>query len=151
MEINLKKFKDLSVQELYEILRVRESVFILDQKCFYHDIDCKDMNAHHLFMQDENKVIAYLRILDKGVSYDEISIGRVMVDKEYRGNGLARKIMQNAIDFVVHNMNESKIRISAQEYLLDFYKSLGFKAETEVYMEDDIPHIEMIYSAHGGK
>lgn len=149
MEMDLKKFKDLSVQELYEILRARESVFILEQKCFYQDIDYKDMKAHHLFVQDDSKVVAYLRILDKGISYDEISIGRVLVDKEYRGDGLAKKIMQKAIDFVENNMNETEIRISAQEYLLDFYKSLGFKAETEVYMEDDIPHIEMTYSTNG--
>lgn len=147
MEINLKKFADLNILDLYEILRVREHVFILEQKCFYQDIDYKDTKAHHLYVKDGDRIVAYLRILDKGVSYDEISIGRVMVDAEFRGTGLARKIMNTAINFIENTMNEKIIRISAQEYLLDFYKSLGFKEESDTYLEDGIPHIEMSYTS----
>ena len=96
-------------------------------------------------MLDDDRVVGYIRILDRGISYDEVSIRRVMVDSQYRGNGLAGNLMKSAIDFIEHSMNERKIRISAQSYLTDFYKNLGFKIESEEYLEDLIPHIEMLY------
>ncbi|WP_028829581.1 GNAT family N-acetyltransferase [Proteocatella sphenisci] len=145
MEIIIKRFKDLDIKELYEILRAREAVFVIEQECFYQDLDKKDYNAYHMYMIDDDKVAAYLRILDKGISFKEISIGRVMVDSEYRGNDLANTLMKSAIDFIEHNMNETKIRISAQLYLKDFYNRLGFEVESEEYIEDSIPHIEMLY------
>jgi len=145
MEIVIKRFKDLDIKELYEILRAREAVFILEQECFYQDLDKKDYHAYHMCMIDEDKVAGYLRILDKGISFKEVSIGRVMVNSEYRGNDLANTLMKSAIDFIEHNMNESKIRISAQLYLKQFYERLGFKVESEEYMEDSIPHVEMLY------
>ena len=145
MEIIIKRFRDLSARELYEILRARSQVFVIEQNCLYQDVDGKDYYAHHLFMLDDDRVVGYLRILDRGISYDEVSIGRVMVDSQYRGNGLAGNLMKSAIDFIEHSMNERKIRISAQSYLTDFYKNLGFKIESEEYLEDLIPHIEMLY------
>lgn len=145
MEIIIKRFRDLSARELYEILRARSQVFVIEQNCLYQDVDGKDYNAHHLFMLDDDRVVGYLRILDRGISYVEVSIGRVMVDSQYRGNGLAGNIMKSAIDFIEHSMNERKIRISAQSYLTDFYENLGFEIESEEYLEDSIPHIEMLY------
>ena len=145
MEIIIKRFRELTAKELYEILRARAQVFIIEQSCLYQDVDGKDYHAHHLFMLDDDRVVGYLRILDRGISYDEVSIGRVMVDSQYRGNGLAENLMKSAIDFIEHSMNERKIRISAQSYLTDFYKNLGFKIESEEYLEDLIPHIEMLY------
>ncbi|KEI76324.1 GNAT family N-acetyltransferase [Clostridium botulinum] len=145
MEWKLKKFKELSVEEMYEILRVRNQVFIVEQECPYQDIDYKDKNAYHLFAHDNGIIIAYLRILEKGISYDEISIGRVLINKDYRGKGLARKLMLKAIEFIENNMNENEIKISAQAYLLDFYRSLGFNEVSEVYLEDNIPHIDMLH------
>ncbi|NFS08627.1 GNAT family N-acetyltransferase [Clostridium botulinum] len=145
MEWKLKKFKELSVEEMYEILRVRDQVFIVEQECPYQDIDSKDKNAYHLIAHDNDAIIAYLRILEKGVSYDEISIGRVLINKDYRGKGLARKLMLKAIEFIENNMNEKEIKISAQAYLLDFYRSLGFNEVSEIYLEDNIPHIDMLY------
>lgn len=145
MEIIIKRFKDLDIKELYEILRAREAVFVIEQECFYQDLDKKDYNAYHMYMIDDDKVAAYLRILDKVISFKEISIGRVMVDSEYRGNDLANTLMKSAIDFIEHNMNETKIRISAQLYLKEFYNRLGFEVESEEYIEDSIPHIEMLY------
>ncbi|NFD28731.1 GNAT family N-acetyltransferase [Clostridium botulinum] len=145
MEWKLKKFKELSVEEMYEILRVRDQVFIVEQECPYQDIDSKDKNAYHLFAHDNDAIIAYLRILEKSVSYDEISIGRVLISKDYRGKGLARELMLKAIEFIENNMNEKEIKISAQAYLLDFYRSLGFNEVSEVYLEDNIPHIDMLY------
>lgn len=87
-----------------------------------------------------------LRILDKGMSYKEISIGRVLVANEHRGKGISHKLMMKAITFITEELNEGNIRISAQEYLLNFYSSLGFKAVSEMYLEDGIPHVEMVYS-----
>ena len=145
MEIIIKRFRELTAKELYEILRARAQVFIIEQSCLYQDVDGKDYHANHLFMLDDDRVVGYLRILDRGISYDEVSIGRVMVDSQYRGNGLAGNLMKSAIDFIEHSMNERKIRISAQSYLTDFYKNLGFKIESEEYLEDLIPHIEMLY------
>ncbi len=145
MEFKIKKFEELEVDELYDILRIRNEVFIVEQNCIYQDCDEKDLRAYHLYGVEDNKVIVYLRILEKGVSFDEISIGRVLVDKKYRGKGLAREILLKAIDFTHNKLNEKEIRISAQEYLVSFYKSLGFATISDMYLEDGIPHIEMIY------
>lgn len=145
MKWKLKKFKELSGEEMYEILKVRSEVFVVEQECPYQDPDSKDQNAYHLFVQEDGNIIAYLRILEKGISYDEISIGRVLINKDYRGKDLSRKLMLKAIEFIENNLNEKEIKISAQAYLLDFYKSLGFKEVSEVYLEDNIPHIDMLY------
>ncbi|MFD3156927.1 GNAT family N-acetyltransferase [Haloimpatiens sp. FM7330] len=145
MNFKIKKFRELTVDELYKILRVRNEVFVIEQKCLYQDCDKKDEKAYHLFGIENNEIAAYLRILEKGISYNEISIGRVLVNEKYRGKGLARKILLQAIDFIEKNLNEKEIRISAQNYLVNFYKSLGFKIISDVYLEDGIPHIEMIY------
>ncbi|MBD5640391.1 GNAT family N-acetyltransferase [Clostridium botulinum] len=145
MSFKIKKFNELSVEEIYEILKIRNEVFIVEQECPYEDCDGKDKNAYHLFYMEEGKVISYLRILQKGLSYDEISIGRVLVNKDYRGKGLARKSILQAIDFIQNNLKENSIRISAQHYLMDFYKSFGFEPVSEVYLEDNIQHIEMLY------
>jgi ElaA protein len=90
-------------------------------------------------------VVAYLRVLEKGVSYPEISIGRVLVTEGNRRKGLARELMEIAIDFIKKDLGENRIRISGQLYLQAFYESLGFQTVSEVYLEDDIPHVEMLY------
>ncbi|WFD10931.1 GNAT family N-acetyltransferase [Tepidibacter hydrothermalis] len=146
MNFKIKKFSELTPDELYEILRIRNEVFIIEQTCIFQDCDEKDQKSYHLFCIDNGKIIAYLRILEKGVSYSEISIGRVLVDKKHRGKGLARDILLKAIDFIENNLNEKEIRISAQNYLVDFYKSLGFSTASDMYLEDGIPHIDMFYN-----
>ncbi|AWZ49971.1 GNAT family N-acetyltransferase (plasmid) [Clostridiaceae bacterium 14S0207] len=145
MNWNLKKFKELNVEEIYKILTLRNEIFIVEQECAYLDCDDKDLNSYHLFSEENGEIIAYLRILEKGVSYDEISIGRVAVKKNYRGKGISREMLLKAIDFVENNLNEDTIKIQAQAYLLNFYSSLGFKAVSEEYLEDNIPHIDMLY------
>lgn len=145
MNWNLKKFKELNVEEIYKILTLRNEIFIVEQECAYLDCDDKDLNSYHLFSEENGEIIAYLRILEKGVSYDEISIGRVAVKKNYRGKGISREMLLKAIDFVENNLNEDTIKIQAQAYLLNFYNSLGFKAVSEEYLEDNIPHIDMLY------
>ncbi|MCY6485508.1 GNAT family N-acetyltransferase [Clostridium aestuarii] len=145
MNWELKKFEELKVKELYEILKIRNEVFVVEQQCAYQDCDGKDEKSYHLYLQDNGKIIAYLRILKKGVSYDEISIGRVLVHKNYRGKGISREMMLKAINFIDLNLNEKEIKIQAQSYLVNFYGSLGFKETSNEYLEDNIPHIDMLY------
>jgi len=145
MNIQIKQFKEIKADEMYEMLRIRNEVFVIEQKCIYQDCDGKDQKSYHLFCMDNERIVAYLRILEKGISYNEISIGRVLVDSKYRGKGLAREIMSKAIDFIEKHLNEKEIRISAQEYLVNLYKDFGFVIASDEYLEDDIPHIEMIY------
>lgn len=145
MNWKIKKFTELKVEELYKILKLRNEIFIVEQKCPYLDCDNKDFNSYHLFLEDNNDIIASLRIIEKGISYDEISIGRVAVKKNYRGKGISREMMLKAIKFIENNLNEDTIKIQAQSYLIGFYSSLGFKAVSEEYLEDNIPHIDMVY------
>lgn len=145
MNWKIKKFNELNIEEIYKILALRNEVFIVEQECPYLDCDDKDLNSYHLFLTENGEIVSYLRILEKGVSYDEISIGRVAVKKSYRGKGISRKMMLKAIEFIENNLSENTIKIQAQAYLLNFYSSLGFKAVSEEYLEDNIPHIDMIY------
>ena len=145
MNWKIKKFNELNIEEIYKILALRNEIFIVEQECPYLDCDDKDLNSYHLFLRENGEIVSYLRILEKGVSYDEISIGRVDVKKSYRGKGISRKMMLQAIEFIENNLYENTIKIQAQAYLLDFYSSLGFKAVSEEYLEDNIPHIDMIY------
>ncbi|MGL5415363.1 MAG: GNAT family N-acetyltransferase [Clostridium sp.] len=145
MNWKIKKFNDLTTEELYKILGLRNEIFIIEQDCIYLDCDNKDFKAYHLFLEEKDEVIAYLRILEKGVSFDEIGIGRVSVKKRYRGKGISRELMLKGIHFIENNLNEDTIKIQAQAYLLKFYSSLGFKQISKEYLEDGIPHIDMMY------
>lgn len=145
MNIKLKNFNELKVDELYKILRLRNEVFVVEQNCVYQDCDNKDYEAYHLFLEKDDEVIGYLRILRRGVSYDEVSIGRVLIKESYRNKGISRNMMLEAIKFVEEELKENTIRISAQVYVKSFYEGVGFKAVSEEYLEDDIPHIEMLY------
>ena len=148
MEWKIKRFEELTTTELYEILRVRAEVFVVEQTCIYQDLDEKDKRAYHLYCEESGKVKAYLRILDRGISYPEISIGRVLTTENNRRKGLAREMMKNAIDFICKDLGENQIRISGQLYLQAFYESLGFQTVSEMYLEDDIPHVEMLYGGY---
>lgn len=145
MEIIIKKFNDLEKEELYEILHERSEIFIMEQKILYNDLDRKDYNSYHLMAKKNGKIIGYLRIIEAGISYDEISIGRVLVVRKFRGKKIARKMLKKAIDFVEKNLKEDKITISAQFYLKNFYESLSFEAISSMYIEEGIEHIKMRY------
>ncbi|HHV95268.1 MAG TPA: GNAT family N-acetyltransferase [Clostridiaceae bacterium] len=151
MEWKIKKFNELSPEELYKIIRLRIEVFVIEQNCIYQDCDGKDLNAYHLYLKKDGNVIACLRILNRGVSYDEVSIGRVVVKKDYRGRGIAKEMLRKAINLIENEMKENKIRISAQAYLENFYGSFGFKKVSDVYLEDGIPHVEMLYISESEK
>ena len=146
MNLEIKKFDELTIFELYEILRIRSEFFDVEQNCAYNDPDNKDLDAVHIMIKEKNHIVAYIRVLKSGVSYkDASSIGRVLVVKNARKKGLARKIVQVGIDYITENFKNDKITIGAQEYLKSFYESLGFIGISEVYLEDGIPHLDMTY------
>lgn len=145
MKLEIKKYNELSIDELYNIIKLRVDVFVVEQNCPYHECDDLDKMAVHIFYVCNEEVTSYLRILPPGLRFDEPSIGRVVVNSKYRGNGLARKIMNEAIEYITTMMKENSIKISAQHYLIDFYKELGFNVDSDIYLEDNIPHINMVY------
>lgn len=144
MEILVRKFSELTLEQLYRILKLRSEVFVVEQTCPYLDPDGLDEGAIHFFIEEEGKILAYCRVLEKGVSFPEVAIGRVLADPAARGKGLSRKLMESAIRYIIETMGETEIQIAAQAYLIDFYGSFGFKTVSEVYLEDDIPHVNMI-------
>lgn len=147
-EIRIKAFNELNISELYEIVKARYEVFACEQEITCeNDFDDKDKECIHLFVIDnENgyeKVVGYCRLLPPGLSYDDASIGRVLVLKEYRGKGLAREMMIKAINEIEKNYKVNKITLSAQCYIKELYKSVGFKEVSEQYEEAGIPHVKM--------
>jgi ElaA protein len=149
MAINwqVKHFHQLSIDELYDILKLRIDVFVVEQTCYYPDLDNIDRHQEtlHLFCYEEGKISAYLRILAKGQSYDEyISIGRVIVADQARGTGMGHKLMAEALTVSNQYFPEEAIKISAQEHLEGFYNKHGFERISAMYLEDNIPHIAML-------
>ncbi len=145
MEFFIKKFDELTTTELYEIGKVRQEVFVVEQNCPYLDFDEKDLKSLHIYLKDRDsdKIVCYARVLAPGLSYDTASIGRVMVLSDYRKHGYARKLVLECINSVKNILKENEITIGAQFYLKDFYSSIGFKVISDVYDEDGIPHIDM--------
>jgi ElaA protein len=139
-----KSFNELSPQELYAIMHLRSEVFVVEQNCPYLDPDGKDLQSWHLMGWDGNKLVAYSRLLPAGLAFDEISIGRVVSSPAYRGTGAGKELMKNAIETAYLLFGHQPIRIGAQQYLQKFYESLGFIQVSEMYLEDNIPHIEMV-------
>ena len=146
MQLNwiLKKFDELTPFELYSIMQLRNEVFVVEQNCVYQDADDKDQQSLHLCGWDEEKLVAYTRIIPQGISYTEASIGRVVTSPAYRKTGAGRLLMQESIGRTFSQFNCPAIKIGAQLYLKKFYQSLGFVQSSEEYLEDGIPHIEMI-------
>ncbi len=139
-----KEFDALTVAELYNIMLLRNEVFVVEQNCVYQDADNKDQKSLHLCGWDENNLVAYTRIIPPGISHTEASIGRVVISPVYRGTGAGRLLMQESIRLTLSQFNCSRIKIGAQVYLIKFYQSLGFIQSSDPYLEDGIPHIEMI-------
>lgn len=145
MKCKLKEFTELTTAELYEILKLRAEVFVVEQNCPYQDLDDKDQSSYHLFLEDNGQIIAVLRILPENIAYKEMAIGRLIVKKSYRGKGISRKMMVRAMEFITEDLGKEKIRLSGQAYLSDFYQSLGFEKVSEMYLEDGIEHFEFLY------
>jgi len=144
MEFLVKKFKELTIDQLYAILQLRSEVFVVEQDCVYQDLDFKDQKALHIFGLKNKKIVAYTRIFKPGDYFEEASIGRVVVSDTERKFGYGYDLMKASITAVQQEFNTVKITISAQVYLTKFYNSLDFKKVGEEYLEDGIPHIEMI-------
>lgn len=139
----IKTFPELTTIELYEIIKARVNVFVVEQDCPYPDLDDFDQKAIHLWAEKEGEVLAYCRIFDKGIKYPETSIGRVITTENGRGTGLGKQLISYAIDVIENRLRTSEVRISAQDYLLKFYSGFGFVDTGKKYLEDNIPHTEM--------
>ena len=147
MEWRIKQFRDLTTNELYDFLKLRIDVFVVEQTCYYPDLDELDRNPEtiHLLGYQEGILVAYLRILPKGTTYQEyVSIGRVIIAESSRGKGLSHELVKLGIQVCEDKMKESTIKISAQQHLAELYTQHGFEQVTEMYLEDGIPHIGMI-------
>ena len=144
LKIEIKTFTELSTQELYKLLQLRSEVFVVEQDCVYQDIDGKDQKALHILGYNDENLVAYTRIFEAGFYFEETSIGRVLVRFNERKFKYGYTIMEASIDAIKTHYNETKIRISAQSYLKKFYNNLGFNEIGEEYLEDGIPHINMI-------
>lgn len=143
MEWVLKKFDELTVDELYAILQLRSEVFVVEQNCVYHDPDGKDQYAWHLMGNEEGTLIAYTRIFPAGMGYREPSIGRVVTSPLRRRSGIGKLLMQRSIEQCERLFGKTSITLGAQLYLRKFYESLGFIVSGEEYVEDGIPHVTM--------
>ena len=143
METVIKKFNELSLDELYEILKLRAEVFIVEQNCAYQDVDDVDKEAYHVYLKDEGKIVGYLRVIDKGNRLDEVSLGRVISLKRRQGIGTA--LMRTGIEVAKEKFGAKIIKIGAQAYAKPFYEGCGFKQISGEYLEDGIPHIYMLY------
>ena len=139
----LKKFQELTPDELYALLRLRAEVFVVEQTCAFQDLDNIDQPSYHLlgFLQDE--LVAYTRLVPPGISYTAASIGRVVTSPAHRKKGFGKLLMQESIKVCDQLFGKNTIMIGAQCYLIEFYSSLGFVPSGEVYLEDGIEHIEM--------
>jgi len=144
MEFVVKKFNELSIQELYAILQLRSEVFVVEQDCVYQDIDYKDQKAFHVLGIKEEKIIAYARIFNSGDYFSKPSIGRIIVKENQRKYKYGFQLVEESIQYIEDNFIEKTILISAQTYLTKFYNSLGFIQQGEGYLEDGIPHIKML-------
>jgi len=146
MQFEFKHFSELTSNELYNILQLRAEIFVVEQDCVYNDIDGLDKDATHQFLKKDDEIVAYSRLLKPGTRFPDYSIGRVVVKQSERGTGLGIQMMEEAKSYILENWNATKIKISAQKYLLKFYEDLGFVVITEEYMEDGIPHFGMRYT-----
>ena len=140
----IKKFNDLTVNEMYEIAKSRFEVFVCEQKIVEEqDFDDKDKVCHHIMLKENERVVAYCRIVPKGVGYDYISVGIVLVLSSHRRKGIAQEMMKVALEFIKNNLDEKTVVLSAQLYAKGLYESVGFKVISDVYDEVNIPHVKM--------
>ena len=146
MECMVKTFNGLSNTELYQIMRLRSEVFVVEQDCVYLDMDNKDQKALHVLGKKDSKVVAYTRIFKPGDYFENASIGRVVVAQGQRQYGYGKQIMKVSLAAVKERFPKTPIEISAQSYLLKFYSELGFRPIGEEYLEDGIPHTRMVKS-----
>ena len=143
----IKHFTQLTLDEFHDIIALRMEVFVVEQDCPYQDLDGKDRDAYHLIIHsDDNQLTGTLRILKAGVYYPEIAIGRVVSHANFRDKKIGHLMMKKAIDFIEKDLKQKSIRLSAQTHLMKFYEKHGFRSTGKEYLEDGIPHTEMLKS-----
>jgi ElaA protein len=144
----IKCFEELELKELYNMISLRVDVFVVEQNCPYQDLDGKDQFAFHLLGKNKNKeIVATARILPKGVSYKEIAIGRVVTSESIRKDKKGNELMQECMNYIGEHYPKENVRLSAQSHLVNYYSKHGFKKTGKEYLEDGIPHSEMLYVA----
>ncbi|GAX07489.1 GNAT family acetyltransferase [Secundilactobacillus silagincola] len=143
MKLSVKKTSELSVPELLEITKARIKVFVVEQECPYQEIDDQDDDAIHMILRVDGELAAYTRII-RNSSSNYVSFGRVLVVKKFRKQHLGREIVSATIEEIKEDFPGNDIKIAGQSYLLDFYKSFGFKPVSDVYLEDGIPHVDLV-------
>lgn len=140
----IKNFSELSTEELYKILAIRQKVFVVEQECYYLDADNYDQKAVHLWAEQNGEILAYLRVFPENIKYKEASIGRVLTALSVRNKNLGKTLVSFSLQIILNQFKTKSVRISAQDYLIKFYGNFGFKDTGKKYMEDDIPHTEML-------
>lgn len=140
MEYQVKEFTQLTTKEFLEIVKLRIAVFVVEQKCPYQEVDEADEFAWHTWLQEGTEIVGYTRIIDKG---DTVTFGRVIINPDYRGKKLGNKLLEETLKVVEDKYPNRPIIIGAQARLTNFYGAFGFKEISEVYLEDDIPHVQM--------
>lgn len=143
MKLYLKRFPDLSTKHLYQLLTLRNEVFIVEQSCAFQDIDQLDLGAFHLYLEEKEKIIGYIRILPLEKDFSSILFSRFCIAKEYRKKNLGTDLLSFALRQADQHWKSKEIKLSAQTYLRPFYKKLGFFEISEEYLEDSLPHIDM--------
>lgn len=141
MEIVVKKFKELTVDELYEVYKLRSDVFVYEQNCVYKDIDEIDKDSIHVLLMDNEELVSYLRVIPKGKYYPEVRIGRVV--SKVRRKGYATIVLNKGIDIAKTELIADEIVLEAQVYAVDLYKKVGFEIISDEFLEDGIPHVKM--------
>lgn len=138
-----RSFEDIPGKQIYQMLKLRQDVFVLEQECFYEDIDNADEYSEHLFLQESDILVGYARIVPAGKKYEEVSIGRIVIAPDYRGKNLGKELVKKCLQ-LLEKRGEKFVRIEAQAHLVKFYEQLGFVTDGEEYILDGIPHIEMV-------
>ena len=145
MNVLIKHYTELSNDEFHDIIALRMAVFVVEQDCPYQDLDGLDKDAYHMIVLENGETIGTLRILKPGVSYNETAIGRVVSHPDHRKRKMGHLMMEKAMAFVINEMGFDTVRLSAQTHLIDYYGRHGFKSTGKEYLEDGIPHTEMLF------
>lgn len=143
MDWKTYRFDELTARTLYEVLKLRVDVFVVEQNCPYPELDDLDQQSIHLLYSENNEVLAYARLVPANVKYDLPSIGRVIVRKDARGRGLAKELLERSVDYILTEWQAPAIQLQGQVYLQEFYQSFGFEPVSDSYDEDGIPHVDM--------
>jgi ElaA protein len=143
----IKPYSELSLNEFHDIVELRIKIFVVEQNCPYQDLDGKDKKAYHLICRDGfGKIVATARILHPGVSYPEVAIGRVACDESIRGHGAGHELLKQCLAYIQEEFGDVAVKLSAQKHLEGYYGKHLFKSTGKEYLEDGIPHVEMLFA-----